>query len=223
MLVPGRGGATGPPHRGRLYVAPPRHPVHDVASWTSPRSWSISPRRGFRRPTRASGPARSAIGIQVYLSAADRLTHGQAKSGGGMAGRLGRFRAAVPGRSTFPRRCFGSPPKSLPSSCVTCGRPTVASARRRGTLATRKSTTPRAVNGWPGTFRPCCCVWGSMPCCDPRQGTKGRPQYQVMVMGHDDILAFADRSGRSATTSRRALADCRQWLDGRDARTRTAT
>ena len=51
------------------------------------------------------------------------------------------------------------------------------------------------------------------------QGSKGRRQYHVMVMGRDDILVFADVIGAAGTYKQAALAECRQWVDGRRANT----
>lgn len=47
------------------------------------------------------------------------------------------------------------------------------------------------------------------------QGDKGRTQFHVHVMGHDDILAFADRVGAVGRYKTDSLADCRAWLVGR--------
>jgi replicative DNA helicase len=49
------------------------------------------------------------------------------------------------------------------------------------------------------------------------QGKKGRTQFHVMVMGHDDILAFADRVGAVGQRKSVALTECRLWLEGRPA------
>src|SRR5262249_36952995 len=51
------------------------------------------------------------------------------------------------------------------------------------------------------------------------QGEKGRPQYQVLVMGHDDILRFAERVGAVGAYRSAALAESVAWLDGRTANT----
>lgn len=51
------------------------------------------------------------------------------------------------------------------------------------------------------------------------QGGKGRDQHPVMVMGHDDILRFADRISALGARKSAALLECRNWLDGRPANT----
>jgi len=50
------------------------------------------------------------------------------------------------------------------------------------------------------------------------QGSKGRTQFHVMILGHDDILTFASEIGTVGAKSS-ALAECREWLQGRVANT----
>jgi len=51
------------------------------------------------------------------------------------------------------------------------------------------------------------------------QDDKGRSQYHVMVLGRDDVIAFAETIGATGAYQQTALAECRQWLDGRRANT----
>ncbi len=44
------------------------------------------------------------------------------------------------------------------------------------------------------------------------QGNKGRKQFHVLVMGHEDILSFAEKIGAVGTYKSSALAECRNWL-----------
>jgi replicative DNA helicase len=49
------------------------------------------------------------------------------------------------------------------------------------------------------------------------QGEKGRTQYHVLVMGHDDIVRFGTTIRAVGERKRTALADSLAWLDGRAA------
>lgn len=51
------------------------------------------------------------------------------------------------------------------------------------------------------------------------QGDKGRPQYHVMVTGHDDVLAFADRIGATTADRDERLGEIVRYMDGREANT----
>jgi replicative DNA helicase len=52
----------------------------------------------------------------------------------------------------------------------------------------------------------------------PRDQTgKGRTQYHVLVMGREDLTAFADRVGAIGRRKRAELEQCNRWLDGRSA------
>ncbi len=51
------------------------------------------------------------------------------------------------------------------------------------------------------------------------QGSKGRMQFHVLVMGHDDILGFADRVQAVGTVRGAALAASREWVTCRRANT----
>ncbi|HEY8505590.1 MAG TPA: LAGLIDADG family homing endonuclease, partial [Gemmataceae bacterium] len=51
------------------------------------------------------------------------------------------------------------------------------------------------------------------------QGTKGRPQYHVMVMGRDDLLAFAGKVGAVGEYKSSALRECVEWMKGRKGNT----
>ncbi|HJT78916.1 MAG TPA: replicative DNA helicase [Gemmataceae bacterium] len=51
------------------------------------------------------------------------------------------------------------------------------------------------------------------------QGNKGRMQFHVLVMGRDDVLAFADRVQAAGTVRRAALAASREWVSCRRANT----
>jgi replicative DNA helicase len=53
--------------------------------------------------------------------------------------------------------------------------------------------------------------------CD--QGSKGRTQFHVLVMGHDDIVRFADAIGAVGEYKSASLRACRAWLDGRPVNT----
>jgi replicative DNA helicase len=54
---------------------------------------------------------------------------------------------------------------------------------------------------------------------DVDQGNKGRTQYAVRIMGHDDILTFADRIGSVGAYKSEALALSRAWISSRKANT----
>src|SRR5205085_2430791 len=51
------------------------------------------------------------------------------------------------------------------------------------------------------------------------QGTKGRTQFHVLVMGRNDILAFVDRIGAVGEYKTSALEVCRHWVATRPANT----
>jgi replicative DNA helicase len=51
------------------------------------------------------------------------------------------------------------------------------------------------------------------------QGVKGRMQYHVLVMGHEDILAFADKIGAAGAYKTAALRECRIHVESRTANT----
>jgi len=51
------------------------------------------------------------------------------------------------------------------------------------------------------------------------QGQRGRTQYHVQVMGHDDVMVFANTVGAVGDHQSPALAACRQWFSERDANT----
>jgi replicative DNA helicase len=51
------------------------------------------------------------------------------------------------------------------------------------------------------------------------QGAKGRTQFHATVMGHDDILAFADTVGAVGAYKSSSLKQCRRWVVGRRANT----
>jgi replicative DNA helicase len=51
------------------------------------------------------------------------------------------------------------------------------------------------------------------------QGGKGRDQYHVMIMGHNDIVTFADSIGAVGAYKSAALEQCRAWLQGRPSNT----
>jgi replicative DNA helicase len=51
------------------------------------------------------------------------------------------------------------------------------------------------------------------------QEGKGRRQYHVMVMGQDSIRTFADQIGAAGACKTAALDECRRWMNGRAANT----
>jgi replicative DNA helicase len=51
------------------------------------------------------------------------------------------------------------------------------------------------------------------------QGSKGRPQFHVLVMGRHDILTFADKVGAVGEYKSTALSTCRAWVEERTANT----
>lgn len=51
------------------------------------------------------------------------------------------------------------------------------------------------------------------------QGNKGRPQFHVLIMGREDILAFADRVGAVSEARKRRLTESVEWVQARVAST----
>src|SRR5262249_7018667 len=51
------------------------------------------------------------------------------------------------------------------------------------------------------------------------QGEKGRTQFHVYIMGHDDILTFANKVGAAGAYRSAALAEAHAYINQREANT----
>jgi replicative DNA helicase len=157
--------------------------------------------------------------FQVYLSAAARLTHGKRNPVAEWFDRLGAF--GLRSYEKFvPEAVFRQPAKViavfLRHLWATDGCIRAPQGSTRHPQVYYASSSERLARDVQALLL----GLGINAVLRPRdQGTKGRRQFQVMVMGHDDVLAFADVVGAAGARKRAALADCRRWLDGRPART----
>jgi replicative DNA helicase len=156
---------------------------------------------------------------QVYLAAADRLTHGKRNPVAAWLDGLGIF-GLRSHEKRVPEALFRQPAETvavfLRHLWVTdgCIRPPSGKSRHPAVYyASSSERLARDVQelltrlGISGVLR------------SHSQGAKGRPQLHVTVMGRDDLLAFADRIGTIGRYKSSALAECRAWVDGRVANT----
>lgn len=156
---------------------------------------------------------------QVYLSAADHLTHGVRNPVAAWLDGLGIFGLRSYGKRV-PELMFQQTNETIATflrhlwATDGCIRPP-KSQRRHPALyyATSSPTLARDVQtlllrlGINAVLK------------SRQQGSKGRTQYHVLVMGRADILAFADMVGAVGKYKTDALAECRQWCESRTANT----
>ncbi len=157
--------------------------------------------------------------LQVYLAAADHLTHGQRNPVAEWLDRLGIF-GFRSHEKYVPELVFQQPIEVLGVflrhlwATDGCIRPPLGNSRHpKIYYASSSERLARDVQalllrlGINAVLR------------SYDQGSKGRPQFHVMVMGKKDIMAFADRVGAAGAYKSSSLIACREWIDQREANT----
>lgn len=156
---------------------------------------------------------------QVYLSAADHLTHGVRNPVAAWLSNLGVF-----GLRSYEKRVpdaiFQQPNETIAVflrhlwATDGCIRPP-GTHRRHPTLYYATSSPELARDVQSLLLRS-----GVNAVLKTRkQGNKGRTQYHVLIMGRTDILNFADTIGAVGEYKIASLAECRQWCESRAANT----
>jgi replicative DNA helicase len=156
---------------------------------------------------------------QVYIAAADKLTHGVRNPVAVWLDRLGVF-GLRSHEKRVPEVLFRQPAATvavfLRHLWVTDGSIRAPRGKSRHPAVYYASSSERLARDVQGLLTR---IGISGVLRRYSQGTKGRPQFHVMVMGRDDLLTFADRIGTVGVYKSRALAECRAWLAGRCANT----
>jgi replicative DNA helicase len=156
---------------------------------------------------------------QVYLAATERLTHGRRNPLAAWLDKLGVFGYRAYEKYA-PQVLFKQPSGRIAlclrhlwatDGCVKA--PTGKSRHPSIYYASSSERLARDVQamllrvGINGVLRPY------------EQGSKGRTQFHVRVMGHDEIVTFSAKIGAVGAYKTSALTECIAFLEGRDANT----
>ncbi|MCI0376858.1 MAG: replicative DNA helicase [Gemmataceae bacterium] len=156
---------------------------------------------------------------QVYLAAAERLTHGRRNPVAEWLDRLGVF-----GLRSYEKR--------VPEEMFEQGAETVAAFLRHLWATDGCIRAPQGKTRHPQIYyassseqlvrdvQGLLLYLGINAVLRSRdQGSKGRMQFHLLVMGHHDIMTFAEKIGTVGVYKSSALTACLSWISGRGSKT----